>query len=94
MQAKLLSYDWFREAVGDDLKYYVSNFASSGKTQEALLLWIDRESARLDKAITLTALENTPNRAELTLMVAAQKDVLNRVRKLFDLVEVTGEDNG
>lgn len=82
--ATLLEMDWFKDQVDEeDVDAFESNFRSSKRTLEALDLWITHEQAKIDNSTTLQSLRELPDRAEVTLMAAAQKDVLSRLRKLI-----------
>lgn len=81
---KLIEYDWFKDQCEDgDLKAFESNFKSSKRTQEAIVMWVDHEVAKLDNELTLTKLKDVPDRAEFALLVTAQKDVLKRIKHLI-----------
>lgn len=81
----ILDYDWFKDRVdSEDLPLFESNFLSSQRTQEAILLWIDNECTKLDNETSMCKLRELPDRAEVTLMAAARRDVLNDLRKLLN----------
>jgi len=81
---KLTELDWFRDQYDEEeLKAFESNFRSSARTQEALLAYLDHELERLDNNLSFTKLKNVPDRAEVALMGAAQKDVLKQVKQLL-----------
>ncbi len=86
--SELLECDWFKDQFDtEDLKSIESNFKSSTRTQQALVCFIDHELSRLDNELSFTKLKSIPDRAEVALMVVAQKDALQRIKNL--LVEDT-----
>lgn len=83
---RLFEYDWFTreaEAIADQ-KEFESNFQGSGLTQQALLIYIEHELAKLDNSITSAKLKELPDRGEVVLMVVAQKEALQKLKKLLE----------
>lgn len=81
---KLTEMSWFKDQLTDeDLELFESNFKSSKRTQQALVMWCDYQLAKLDKEMSLTKLKEIPDRGEYLLGVAAQRDVLSRMKSLL-----------
>ena len=85
---KLKELDWFFDSFDEDtLELMESNFQTSKMTQLAITAWAQHEITKLDKEITLTKLRETPDRAELALLVAGQRESLLKLINLLDSKE-------
>jgi hypothetical protein len=75
---------WFKDQLtDDDVELFESNFKSSKRTQQAIVMWCDHELAKLDKETSLTKLKGIPDRGEYLLGVAAQREMLSRMKSLL-----------
>lgn len=80
----LITSSWFTAQVdANDIELYEINFKSSTRTQEALHMWCSHELDKLDKELSLTKLKGMSDRAEMALIVAAQRDVLLKLQSLL-----------